>query len=347
MLGFMHHGSHGETVTTTTTTTTTVHHVGQQQIHKKALLIGILYKGSKYQLNGCVNDITNMKNYITTHLGYSNDPHHMVTMTEDSHEPHHRPTRNNIIAAMHWLISGNQPGDHLFLHYSGHGGQVRDVAGDKEKGLMDTIVPMDFESSGQIDSDFLYTMLVHNLPPKVKLTVIMDCCHSGRILKLPFTYQPDPNGNLSSLLPEAKTILTEAKHLIQGGFSFSTKMQEAKSILSEVEGIVDRFVHRPEVDQLGFKVEKFLVVDEELKNPKEVYLLAGCKDDQESADVTMQGIGSTGALSYALLTTLERDPHQTYESLLANIREFMSGKFKQIPQMSCGIEVDPKMPVVL
>lgn len=39
-----------------------------------------------------------------------------------------------MIAAMKWLVSGARAGDHLFLHYSGHGTQVDDTDGDEMDG---------------------------------------------------------------------------------------------------------------------------------------------------------------------------------------------------------------------
>lgn len=42
-----------------------------------------------------------------------------------------QPTRQNILEAMAWLVSGAQPNDSLFFHYSGHGGQAADKNGDE------------------------------------------------------------------------------------------------------------------------------------------------------------------------------------------------------------------------
>lgn len=34
-------------------------------------------------------------------------------------------------------------------------------------------------------------MLVENVPSGVKLVAVCDCCHSGTIMDLPFTYKPE------------------------------------------------------------------------------------------------------------------------------------------------------------
>lgn len=43
---------------------------------------------------------------------------------------------------------------------------MKDPDGDRDSGFDDTIVPVDFESNGQIDSDKLHKTLVSPLPPE-------------------------------------------------------------------------------------------------------------------------------------------------------------------------------------
>ncbi|KAJ7035107.1 hypothetical protein C8F04DRAFT_1259467 [Mycena alexandri] len=42
--------------------------------------------------------------------------------------------RNSRIHAMEWLVRGAAPNDSLFFHYSGHGGQTKDLDGDEGDG---------------------------------------------------------------------------------------------------------------------------------------------------------------------------------------------------------------------
>lgn len=52
----------------------------------------------------------------------------------------------------------------------------------------ETILPVDFQSAGQIVDDELLAATVDKLPNGAKMTAVMDCCHSGTGFDLPFTY---------------------------------------------------------------------------------------------------------------------------------------------------------------
>lgn len=109
-------------------------------------------------------------------------------LTDDQTDPNLIPTRANIIAGFKWLRAGAKAGDSLIFHYSGHGGSVKDLDGDEEDGMDETLCPLDYASAGQIVDDEVHMILIKGLPKGVRLTAIMDCCHSESILDLPFTY---------------------------------------------------------------------------------------------------------------------------------------------------------------
>jgi metacaspase-1 len=122
---------------------------------KKALIIGINYYNSSHQLNGCINDAVNVRNFLVQERGFSPSQHDMVFMTDvpENYNTPFWPSGQNMMAAFQWLTSYNNPGDVVWLSYSGHGGQVRDEDGDRSSGFDDTICPVDFEENGQINSD--------------------------------------------------------------------------------------------------------------------------------------------------------------------------------------------------
>eukprot|EP00929_Paragymnodinium_shiwhaense_P081890 TRINITY_DN4295_c0_g1_i6.p1 TRINITY_DN4295_c0_g1~~TRINITY_DN4295_c0_g1_i6.p1 ORF type:complete len:274 (+),score=45.09 TRINITY_DN4295_c0_g1_i6:45-824(+) len=98
------------------------------------------------------------------------------------------PTRANIEAGLRWLVQDVRPGDVLFLHFSGHGAQKEDPHGYEEDGMNETILPLDFQRAGMITDDEMADIVVRRIPEGVRLTAVMDCCHSGTGLDLPYTW---------------------------------------------------------------------------------------------------------------------------------------------------------------
>jgi metacaspase-1 len=92
---------------------------------------------------------------------------------------------------MYWLLQGCQPGDSLLFHFSGHGAQQRNYSGDEVDGYDETLCPLDFETQGMIVDDEINAALVRPLPHGVKLHALIDACHSGTALDLPFLCRMD------------------------------------------------------------------------------------------------------------------------------------------------------------
>jgi hypothetical protein len=100
-----------------------------------------------------------------------------------------KPTKAAILASMNWLVAGLQPGQHVFLHYSGHGGLVRDTNGDEVSGLDSTLYAIDGGKIEQITDDDIRAALVAKIPAGSKCFVVFDCCHSGSAVDLRYTWQ--------------------------------------------------------------------------------------------------------------------------------------------------------------
>jgi hypothetical protein len=49
---------------------------------KRALLIGINYKNTPDQLDGCINDVNNIRNFLTLKLGFTN----FMVLTDDTNQ---------------------------------------------------------------------------------------------------------------------------------------------------------------------------------------------------------------------------------------------------------------------
>lgn len=107
-------------------------------------------------------------------------------IAEEETDPYRIPTKHNMRMALFWLVQGCQPGDSLVLHYSGHGSRQRNYNGDEVDGYDETLCPLDFETQGMIVDDEINASVVRTLPRGAKLHAIIDACHSGTVLDLPF-----------------------------------------------------------------------------------------------------------------------------------------------------------------
>eukprot|EP00811_Abedinium_folium_P034693 NODE_7554_length_1569_cov_2.013176.p1 GENE.NODE_7554_length_1569_cov_2.013176~~NODE_7554_length_1569_cov_2.013176.p1 ORF type:complete len:404 (-),score=109.89 NODE_7554_length_1569_cov_2.013176:192-1403(-) len=153
---------------------------------RRALLVGCNYGGTSAELRGCINDVRRINNLLISRLGF--DRHSIRVLTDDQCNPHSVPTRANMVEGMRWLVTGARPGDVLFFHFSGHGGQALDPTYSEEDGYDETLCPTDFQIAGQIVDNEVFDTVCAPLPSGAKLTALMDCCHSGTALDLPFTW---------------------------------------------------------------------------------------------------------------------------------------------------------------
>ena len=105
------------------------------------------------------------------------------------------PNRRNILLRLYDITTKTQSGDTLFIHYSGHGMQMKDTNGNEKNnqdtpGMEDCICPCDF-NNGVICDDDLNATVIAKLPPGAKLRGFFDACHSGSILNLEFMWKND------------------------------------------------------------------------------------------------------------------------------------------------------------
>jgi metacaspase-1 len=142
----------------------------------RALLVGInAYPGN--ELQGCVNDVTDMAEFLVSHCGFDENDIRLLT---DS-----RATTDAITTHLTWLLGGVQGGDRLVFHYSGHGAQfpIRDQSG-KVVRVDECICPVDFdwtESHAIRDKEF--HELFSKVPKGVDLTWVSDSCFSGDLAR--------------------------------------------------------------------------------------------------------------------------------------------------------------------
>lgn len=290
---------------------------------RKALIIGINYFGSKNELRGCINDAHNIFNFLTTRYGYSADD--IVILTDDQQNMVSVPTRANMIRAMQWLVKDAQPNDSLFFHYSGHGGLTKDLDGDEESGYDSVIYPVDFEINGHIVDDEMHEIMVRPLSQGVRLTALFDSCHSGSVLDLPYCY------STKGVVKEPNMWKDVGSGGLQAAMAYATGNRAALiSSLTSIAGVVKNSMTN-NVDRDRVRQYKFSAAD--------VVMFSGSKDDQTSADAVEDG-KNIGAMSWAFITVLTQQPQQSYLSLLQNMRQELSGKYTQKPQLSASHPMD-------
>ncbi|GAB7357295.1 hypothetical protein MBLNU459_g8262t1 [Dothideomycetes sp. NU459] len=283
---------------------------------RKALLIGINYFGQRGQLRGCINDVKNMSSYLNEHFGYKRED--MVILTDDQQNPLSQPTKQNILRAMHWLVKDARPNDSLFFHYSGHGGQTPDLDGDEEDGYDEVIYPVDFRQVGHIVDDEMHLVMVKTLPPGVRLTAIFDSCHSGSALDLPYIY------STQGVLKEPNLAKEAGQGLL--GIVSSYARGDLSGMASTAMGLFKKATSGDSVYQNNLRTKT---------SPADVIMWSGSKDDQTSQDAQIAG-QATGAMSWAFISALKKNPQQSYVQLLNSIREELEGRYSQKPQLSCS-----------
>jgi len=287
--------------------------------NKKALFVGINYFKTKAELNGCINDVKNVSELVCARFGFKN----CLYLTDENPDPLMKPTYNNIINGMKWLVRGAKSGDSLFFHYSGHGGTATDAENDEIDSFDETILPVDYSYSGQIVDDVIYENLVEPLPEGCRLTAIFDSCHSGTVMDLPYTYQCD--GQIEVIENDTrKNIFTQALNIVSDVVSGNSS--------GIIDSILGMFTSGTSTSNANGVTNEETI--QKRKHNAEVIQFSGCKDSQTSADVKINNI-STGAMSYAIITALSQNRQFSYADLLTEIRSIMKKKgFSQIPQLS-------------
>jgi hypothetical protein len=139
----------------------------------KALLVGVnKYKLPGSNLQGCVNDATNVRDVLLKYHGFAVKD--IRVLVDD------RATKKAILDRLNWLVKGAKSGDRLLFHFSGHGSQIRDRDGDELKDQLDEIIcphDMDWDGTYIVDDDL--KAVFSTIPTGIHLEVLLDSCHSG------------------------------------------------------------------------------------------------------------------------------------------------------------------------
>lgn len=144
-----------------------------------AACFGLNYTGLPFELRGCVNDAKTMqrileKNGYTTSMHVTNDATTMSRMS-------------SVLFNLAMSTWSDPTITSVWIYYAGHGTQIPDADGDEADRSDEALVPSDCRSAGVISDDQLYRLL-QCFHPKCAVTLFFDCCHSGSMCDLPYSY---------------------------------------------------------------------------------------------------------------------------------------------------------------
>lgn len=169
-----------------------------------ALFIGIddyfpdhLPDGSRYpSLHGATGDAARMALLLRDREGLTPERTRMLLSRAGENgapaePPERRPTYANIVAAFRQLADEAEPGDRVYIQYSGHGARTpTEHPGIKgPSGQDESLVPCDIGDPGsRYLRDLELAALVRLLVDRdLLVTLVLDCCHAGGAMRGPAT----------------------------------------------------------------------------------------------------------------------------------------------------------------
>lgn len=151
---------------------------------KIGLLVGCNYKNTNAELNGCINDVETIHKELFPKRSYD----YTLTLTDDSPI---LPTRDHILDNLKRMLHTLEDGDTFFFHCSGHGLQQDDTNQDEVDGKDEAFLSLDMK----IIKDDVFQEIFQSIQKRINIFILMDCCHSGTIIDLPYSIQ-EPNGDI-------------------------------------------------------------------------------------------------------------------------------------------------------
>ncbi|CAE6377362.1 unnamed protein product, partial [Rhizoctonia solani] len=282
---------------------------------KKAVCIGINYQGQRDELRGCIHDAGHIAELLIQQFGFRKE--NIVKLTDDTTETHSLPTKENIISAMRWLVEDAKPDDSLFFHFSGHGGQTEDLSGEEIDSYDEVIYPVDFEQNGYIVDDVIHDLIVRPLPAGCRLTALFDVSAHAYILDLPYVYTS------RGKVKEPSRWVDIGQGLRNAGRS---------TIRGDMKGMIKGFGNMFN-SETSFQKRAVRYAKKTRASPADVVAWAACKDFEKSDDV-VEHAEVVGAMCYAFIEALRKQPKQSYQELLNNIRDLLYEKHDQKPQLT-------------
>ncbi|KAF5688746.1 hypothetical protein FDENT_4689 [Fusarium denticulatum] len=159
-----------------------------------ALMIGINYYPKDRHLHGSVDDVSDIRAYLEQHSATAIHSSVLTATVPKDHQstkdppetPDERPTRANVLKQLRLIIDSAKPGDHVYIHFSGHGTQLPSDGNVGETGFGELgLVLYDNGEHGAsyFRGRFLAQALKRMVDKGLVVTVALDCCFSGAVTR--------------------------------------------------------------------------------------------------------------------------------------------------------------------
>jgi hypothetical protein len=263
---------------------------------KNALLVGINNYKTINGLQGCINDVTNVRNVIKTFFGFTNTDIRVLT--------DERATKANILSRFEKMVSEGTQGDLLIFQFSGHGSQILDRNNDELNDHMDELIcPYDMNWDDGFITDDMLGNILSGLKKGVRMEIILDSCHSG-------TGTRDINPCHSSGVQQKGIIRNRC---VRPPVDIESRYQGEEDILKPIR---------------AFRTDKRIILNH--------VLWAGCRDNQTSADAEIDGYFNGAFSYYFCKNIRENKGKISRDHLWTLVKNSLKfNKFDQIPQLEC------------
>jgi hypothetical protein len=298
-----------------------------------ALLIGInCYLPNRLPNNlyykslwGCVQDVLRVGDFLRNRLGVPDE--RVIKLTSSSSEtgepaepPTQWPTYENIVNAFRNLGEIAQPGDQVYIHYSGHGGRTPTTAAFHSfkgpDGIDEVLVPMDLgNSEGRYLRDTELQHLLKVLVDKrLMVTLVLDSCHAGGATR----------GSEPLVDPE----LGETG--VRGIGVIDTTPRPLESLVAPPEQLVQTWQTLSKGATRAVQAGSGWLLE-----PQGYVLIAACRANEYANEYPFEGNEKNGAVSYWLVDSLKQvGPGFTYKMLHDRLLAKVHGQFvDQTPQL--------------
>lgn len=277
----------------------------------RALVVGIGDYGRLGQpLPGCANDLAGWRDLVAPALAIGGEN---LRVRADA-----QATRSVLLDDLHWLLSDASEGDQRFFFFAGHGARFRrrdPATGAVDDILDETLVTYpeaseDRETFMLFDSDLARLIDRSELPASVRLTLIVDACHSGGISRRPVIDDIASEGPLirSMAFPDDEE---------EGALARELKLDKPR---------IRRFG-----DLLSVAVPRTFGIPRSINVSR--VIVAAARPEQRAWDDRMPNGKRHGIFSYHALNEIAAQPRISFDALIAAVTPHIAASFPQHPML--------------